>query len=321
LKKSIASAPGKVILFGEHFIVYGGKAILSSINKRITVETQSSNSDKIEVSSDLGAINVSKSEPVQNINPIFRPVIHVAQKILKQFNSNSGLKITIRSEIPAGVGLGSSSACCVAAASSISGLFANYSKEKVLQLAIEAEKTIFENVSGADSTVCTYGGIIEYSRDGKIKKLDFVPKFQLVIADSKIMHSTSQVVSKVKKFKDDNPQVFSTLGDKEASLIEETLLALKKNDLNTVGAKMKQNQAHLEKIGVSNDLLGVMLDAVNDVAYGAKLTGAGDGGCIIALVDDTNLDRTIVALRSKNYECFAAQIDTSGVEQKMEGAS
>jgi len=315
--RSIASAPGKVILFGEHFIVYGGKAILCSINKRITIESQLSNSDKIEIDSGLGTISVSKNEPLQNIDPVFRPVIYVAQKILQKFNSDSGLKISITSEIPAGVGLGSSSACCVAAASSISGLFSNYSKEEVLQLAIEAEKTIFENVSGADSTVCTYGGIIEYSRDGKIKKLDFVPKFQLVVADSKIMHSTSQVVSKVKKFKDDNPQVFSMLCDKEASLIEETLGALKKNDLNTIGAKMNQNQAHLEKIGVSNDLLGSMLGTVNNVAYGAKMTGAGDGGCIIALVNDTNLDRVIGALRSKNYECFAAQIDTTGVEQKV----
>ncbi len=316
--KSVASAPGKVILFGEHFIVYGGKAILCSINKRITVESESSDSDKIEINSDLGTINVSKSEPTQNINPVFRPISHIAQKILKQFNSHSGLKITIRSEIPAGVGLGSSSACCVAAASSISGLFANYSKEEILQLAIEAEKTIFENVSGADSTVCAHGGIVEYGRDGKIKKLDFVPKFQLVVADSKVMHSTSQVVSKVKKFKDDNPQVFSMLCDNESSLIEETLVALKKNDLSTLGAKMNQNQTYLEKIGVSNDLLETMLDAVKNTAYGAKLTGAGHGGCIIALTDDTNLDGTIKALRSKNYECFAVQIDTYGVEQKIE---
>lgn len=316
--KSIASAPGKVILFGEHFIVYGGKAILCSINKRITIESQLSNSDKIKITSGLGTISVPKNESIQNIDPVFRPVVYVAQKILQKFKSDSGLAISIKSEIPAGVGLGSSSACCVAAASSVSGLFANYSKEEVLQLALEAEKTIFENASGADSTVCTYGGMLEYHRDGKIKKLDFVPKFQLVVADSKIMHSTSKVVSKVKKFKDDNPQIFSELCDKEGRLIEETLEALKENDLNVIGAKMNQNQTYLGKIGVSNDLLGAMLGAVNGVAYGAKLTGAGDGGCIIALVDDANLERTVGVLRSKNYECFAAQIDTIGVEQKTE---
>lgn len=319
--RSIASAPGKVILFGEHFIVYGGKAILCSINKRITVESQLTNSDKIEIRSDLGTTSVLKTEPIQNINHTFRPVVYLAQKILKKFNSDAGLEISISSEIPAGVGLGSSSACCVAAASSISGLFTNYSKEEVLQLAMEAEKTIFENVSGADSAVCTYGGIIEYNRDGKIKKFDSIPKFQLVVADSKIIHSTNQVVSKVREFKEDNPQIFSMLCNKESSLIEEALEALKKNNLSTVGKKLTQNQTYLEKIGVSNDLLRSILDATKNTAYGAKLTGAGDGGCIIALVDNTNLDRTVGALRLKNYECFAVKIDTHGVEHAVKNTT
>lgn len=315
--KSTASAPGKVILFGEHFIVYGGKAILCSINKRITVEAQLTNFDKIEINSELGAVTVSKNGCPQDIDPVFRPIVYLAQKILNKFKSRSGLKISIRSEIPAGVGLGSSSACCVAAASAISGLFANRSKEEILQLAIEAEKTIFENTSGADSTVCTYGGIIEYNREGGIKKFDFAPKFQLIVADSKMTHSTSQVVSKVKKFKENNSEAFSVLCDKESDLIEEALEAIKKNNLHVIGEKMDQNQTYLEKIGVSNTILNSMLGTVKNVAYGAKLTGAGDGGCIIALVDGKNVDRTIDALRSKNYECFAAQIDTTGVKQAI----
>lgn len=314
--KSVASAPAKVILFGEHFIVYGGKAILCSINKRITVESQLTNSDKIEISSKLGNVSISKSELIQNVSPIFRPVVYIAQKTLRQFGG-SGLKILISSEIPAGIGLGSSSACCVAAASSISGLFTNYSKEEILQLALEAEKTVFENASGADSTVCTYGGVIEYSRDGSTKKFDFVPAFQLVIADSKMVHSTTQVVSKVRKFKENNSDVFSTLCNKESELIEESLRALKENNLGLVGEKMIQNQAHLQRIGVSNDRIDSMLEAVKNIAYGAKLTGAGDGGCIIALVDAANLNQTVSALRSKSYECFAAQIDTIGVEQSL----
>jgi mevalonate kinase len=243
--------------------------------------------------------------------------VYVAQKILKKFNSNSGIKISISSEIPAGVGLGSSSACSVAAASSISGIFAKYSKEQILQLAIEAEKTVFENTSGADSTVCTYGGMLEYNKDGRIQKFDFIPKFQLVVANSKTIHSTSQVVARVRKFKEDNSETFSMLCDKESSLIEETIDALKKNDLDILGKKMIQNQTYLQEIGVSNYLLDSMVNTVKNVAYGAKLTGAGDGGCIIAIVDHTNLDRAIEALRAKNYECFTTQVDTSGVEHTV----
>lgn len=307
--KSVSSAPAKVILFGEHFIVYGGKAILCSINKRITIESELTETDKIEISSDLGSLSVPKKMDIIDVDSVFRPLVYLAQKILK---SDSGIKISIKSEIPAGVGLGSSSACCVAAASSILGLFAKPSKEEILKLAIDAEKTIFENISGADSSICVYGGIIEYSKNG-IKKLDLKPKFKLVIANSKVAHSTSQVVARVKQFKEKKSDVFSILCDNESSLIEEALEDLKKNDIESLGKKMLVNQAHLEKIGVSNKILDSMLDSIKDVSYGAKITGAGDGGCIIILADGANLDKTLSVLRSK-YECFAADIDTAGVK-------
>lgn len=311
--KSIASAPAKVILFGEHFIVYGGKAILCAINRRITVESELANSNTIQIESELGSITISKNEPIKNVDAKFRPVVFIAQKILKQFDPKSGLKISIQSEIPSGVGLGSSSACCVAATSSISGLFEKKSKEEILKLALEAEKTVFENASGADTASCTYGGIMEYTKQGT-KNLNLNPKFQLVIANSKITHSTSEVVSRVKQFKEKHSDEFSVLCQNESSLIEEALDALKKNDLGKIGEKMIINQTHLQKIGVSNQILDSMVKSIKDVSYGAKLTGAGDGGCIVVLVDESNLKNTLDALA--DYECFATKIDTEGVEQK-----
>jgi mevalonate kinase len=313
--KSIASAPAKVILFGEHFIVYGGKAVLCAIDRRIIVESELANSNTIQIDSILGSVTIPKDEPIKNVDTKFRPVVFVAQKILKQFDSKSGLKISIRSEIPSGVGLGSSSACCVAAASSISGLFEKKSKEEILKLALEAEKTVFENASGADTASCTYGGIMEYTKQGT-ENLNLNPKFQLVIANSKITHSTSEVVSRVKQFKEKQSEEFSILCQNESSLIEEALDALKKNNLEKIGEKMIVNQTHLQKIGVSNQTLDAMIKSVKDISYGAKLTGAGDGGCIVALVDQSNLKSTLGALA--NYECFATKIDTIGVEQKKD---
>ncbi|NDB88070.1 MAG: mevalonate kinase [Thaumarchaeota archaeon] len=312
--KSVASAPAKVILFGEHFIVYGGKAILCAIDKRITVESEIVNSDTIQIDSDLGSITVSKSEPVDKVDAKFRSVIFIAQKMLKQFNSKSGLKISIRSEIPAGVGLGSSSACCVASAGSIAGLFTRYSKQEILNLALEGERTVFERASGADTASCTFGGIVEYTKQGT-KNLDLSPKFQLIIANSKIVHSTSDVVARVKQFKESKSDEFAILCDNESALIEEVLDALEKNNSKEIGEKMTVNQAHLQKIGVSNKTLDLMLQSVKAVSYGAKLTGAGDGGCIIVLVDESNLKGTLNAL--SEHECFATKIDTVGVEQKL----
>jgi len=312
--KSVASAPAKIILFGEHFIVYGGKAILCSIDKRITVESELTKTGQIEIESSLGKLKISKSDSYKNADLVFRPIVYITHRMLEKFHSESGIKITVRAEFPSGVGLGSSSACCVAAAGSISGLFWNHTKEEILKIAIDAERTIFENTSGADCTACVYGGILEYNKDGRIQKLESLPKFDLVVANSGVIHSTSKVVSMVRQFKDEKQEIFSSLCTQEANLIEEALDSLQKNDLIKLGKLMTRNQEFLEKIGVSNDTLNSMISLAKDTSYGAKITGAGDGGCIIALADKTNLDKTLSAL-AKKYECFSAKIDTVGLEQ------
>ncbi|TBR07848.1 MAG: mevalonate kinase [Candidatus Nitrosotenuis sp.] len=313
--KSVASAPAKIILFGEHFIVYGGKAVLCSIDKRITVESELTTANNIEIESSLGRLAIPKSGSYKDTDLVFRPLAYIAQKTLEKFNSESGMRIRVSSEFPSGVGLGSSSACCVAAAGSISGLFGKLTKEEILKIAIDAERTIFENTSGADCTVCVYGGILEYSKDGHIRKLENAPNLELVVANSGIAHSTSKVVSMVRQFKDGKPEIFSSLCTKEANLIEDALDALQKNDLGKLGKLMTQNQEFLEKIGVSNDTLSSMISLVGGASYGAKLTGAGDGGCIIALADKSNLEKVLGALAEK-YECFSAKIDTVGLEQR-----
>ena len=95
---------------------------------------------------------------------------------------------------------------CGRRCSSISGLFDSLtSKEKILELAIEAEKTIFENTSGADCTVCTYGGIMEYDKESGFNKIESEPNFHLVIANSNVeIYSTESVVAGVKQFKEKN---------------------------------------------------------------------------------------------------------------------
>ncbi|MFB5625038.1 MAG: mevalonate kinase, partial [Nitrosopumilus sp.] len=145
--KSKASAPGKVILFGEHFVVYGVKAILCAINKRVTVTSEKTDEKKISIKSNIGNLELVPNKSISEINSPLKPFYYLANKMIQ--NQNSGIEITVESNIPLGVGLGSSSACCVAGAASISNLFAHTPKEQILELAIEAEKTIFQNTSGA----------------------------------------------------------------------------------------------------------------------------------------------------------------------------
>ncbi|NQV39248.1 MAG: mevalonate kinase [Nitrosopumilus sp.] len=310
--KSKASAPGKVILFGEHFVVYGVKAILCAINKRVTVTAEKMEGGKISIQSNIGNLELEPGKSISEINSPLKPFYYLADKMLK--NENVGIKIIVESDIPLGVGLGSSSACCVAGAAAISRLFRKTSNEEILALAIEAEKTIFENTSGADCTVCTYGGIMEYDKKNGFHKIESKPNFHLVIANSNIEHSTESVVGEVRQFKEKDEMRFSLLCKKESKLVEEVLELLIENNVKKLGTKVRENQEYLETIGISNDKLREMIQIGQTESFGAKITGAGGGGCIYALTNESNLEHTINQFKDKNYDCFSVKIDFKGLD-------
>ena len=312
--KSKASSPGKIILFGEHFVVYGVKAILCAINKRITVTAEEIKEEKIIIESNIGKLTLNPNKSISKINSPLKPFYYLANKMLQTQDKILGIKITIESEIPLGAGLGSSSACCVAGAASISKLFSKKSKKEILDLAIEAEKTIFQNTSGADCTVCMYGGIIEFNKNTGFTKIKSKPNFYLVIANSNIEHSTKLMVAKVKQFKEKNNEEFIKLCNDESKMIEEVLKILDQNNVKKIGQKIIQNQKYLETIGVSNKKLRDMIKIGQKFSAGAKITGAGGGGCIFTLTDRVNVKKIITQFKDKNYECFAVKIDFKGLD-------
>ena len=309
--KSKASAPGKVILFGEHFVVYGVKAILCSINKRVTVTAEKTSERKISINSKIGKLVLEPNKSILEINSPLKPFYYLANKAIE--NEDTGIHIEIDSQIPLGVGLGSSSACCVAGSAAIFKLFGEISKKEILKRAIEAERTIFENTSGADCTVCVYGGIMEYDKKQGFKKIEDEPNFQLVIANSNIEHSTESMVSEVKAFTIKNKEEFSKLLNQELELVEDVLKLLKENNTIELGEKINQNQEYLETIGISNNQLREMIEIGQKTSFGAKITGSGGGGCIFAITDESNLEDTLKEFKDNNFECFSVEIDFEGL--------
>ena len=101
--KSTASAPGKAILFGEHFVVYGVKAILCAIDKRITVTAEIIPENKITITSNIGELELPTRKQITEIKSPIKPFYYLADKMLEKYNQGSGMKITVESEIPAGV--------------------------------------------------------------------------------------------------------------------------------------------------------------------------------------------------------------------------
>jgi len=310
---SKASAPGKIILFGEHFVVHGTMAILGAINKRVTVISDKNETQNISIKSSLGENSIPISESVENVDSMFKPFFFIAKKIINENNFSNGIDIDIQSDIPIGAGLGSSSACCVAAAASISNLFSELEKNQILNIAIEAERTIFPNTSGADCTVSVFGGIIGYQKDSGYKIIETDHEFDFIVVNSKKPHSTNIVVDRVNKFKNSNEKIFRELCEEETRLIGKVTDSLQTFDLETIGKCMSQNQIFLEQLGVSNDQLLEIIKLIEKETFGAKITGAGDGGCIIALTDK-NKKESVLEYMKTEHEAYSVTIDKTGMQ-------
>ena len=313
--KSVASAPGKIILFGEHFVVYGMKAVLCSIDKRITATSQFIDEKMIRIRSSLGESEIS-TDSLDNLEKVqqkfMKPFFYVAQKAIKENSAKNGIEIVLESEIPPGVGLGSSSAACVAVTASVNGLFCKLSKDDVVKIAIQAERTIFEQNSGADSSVSTFGGLVSYDLKDGFADIASRNDLSFIISNSAQVHNTQDIVRQVRNFKEKNENLFNELCREETDIVDNAISSLKKNNLNELGSLMLKNHDLLKQIGVSTEKIDLLVQEARKTSYGAKITGAGGGGCVISLVDNSNSENTLNNLR-KISDCFVTKIDNSGL--------
>ena len=323
---TIASAPAKIILFGEHFVIYNQPAILASINKRIKIDSrivlENKNTIRIETNN-LGKktypLSILKNKNQDNYNDFFYPIIYILKKILQDFERTNGIEIKIQSEIPYGVGLGSSAALSVAAVAAIYGLINRYSKKnEILELAIETEKIIHRNSSGADCVISTYGGLMYYQKNSNVRQLGYSKKLNFIIINTGLKHSTGELVSIVERFRQNNFATFIKLSNKVTNICNNAIEALKEGNTLKLGKLMNENQILLEQIGVSNKEINKIIEtSLNYGAIGSKLTGAGGGGCILSIIHQENKNYFLSNMKQSGYECFDIIIENQGVKVKI----
>ena len=155
--------------------------------------------------------------------------------------------------------------------------------------------------------------LLRWAKKNGFDKIKSEPNFHLVIANSNMQHSTESIVSRVNQFKKENEEEFRKLCNKESELVEDVLKLLKENNLKEIGQKINQNQEYLETIGISNDKLRKMILIGQNESFGAKITGAGGGGCIFVLTDESNLKQTMKQFKERDYDCFSVKIDFEGL--------
>lgn len=322
--KSVAVAPAKVILTGEHFVVYGTAAIVTAveIHSKATVSWRRDGATVIRSSLPKCAISINEGQceillGEQHARTLLEPISLVAQATLKESgDQHKGLNVQIESNIPVGVGLGSSAAVAVSTIAAIVRLLSGKLDRKLTRrLAFESERHVHKIPSGIDQTVSTYGGVIVYQREKPFKHVVLRRAFPIIIGDTGIRRSTGDIVSRVKAFLAERDTLMKRVM-KSANLISRrALVAVQQADRKRLGELMNLNHELLRQIEVSTKELDQLVSAAREAgAFGAKLTGAGGGGCMIALASPDNTNSVLEAIREAGGNSYLANIERRGVK-------
>ncbi|MCD6369370.1 MAG: mevalonate kinase [Thermoproteales archaeon] len=315
-----ASAPGKVILVGEHFVVENEPAVALAINLRALVTVEDNEGSDVFYSKNLGAfVEVKEGRVLKGAGDgfeVLRPLVKIAD-ILRQYSSvKKPFKLTVNSSIPPASGMGSSAAVSVAACAALSRFFnLDIGLDDISKIAYEAEKIVHGKPSGIDNTISTYAGAIIYRKSEGFIRLDIqIDSAAVIIADSGIPRRTGEMVKQVRDLKKRYPEVLDPLYHAAGHLSIEAARALEEGDLWKLGELMNINHGLLSAIGVSNmKLEELVYTARRAGALGAKITGAGGGGCIIAIAYKKKADDIARALKKVASRVYVLEATRKGV--------
>jgi len=297
-----AYAPGKVILVGEHAVVYGRPAVaipVFQVRARATVEAGDAGQGIVIVAADLGRTFVAgRGEADPQARPLEAAVLGVLRHL--SLTLQHDLTITVNSTIPIARGLGSGAAVATAMVRAVGLHFsAELSAEEVSQLVYEVERLHHGTPSGIDNTVIAYERPVYFVRGEALEAFTVGRPLQLVIADTGVASSTRAVVEWVRTAWERSRDRYEALFDDVGSISRAVRRAMEMGDEESLGRRMDENHRLLQAMGVSSPQLDSLTEAARrGGALGAKLSGAGRGGNTIALVTPERRDDVERALIS-----------------------
>ncbi len=282
-----ASAPGKVILFGEHAVVYGQPAIAVPVQavsaKAIITPDIQAPSGRVWIEAPQAGISAELGAEPEN-DPL-AAAVHAGLQALG-IRQPPAFKLRVSSTIPMGGGLGSGAAVSVAIIRAVSAFLGHpLSDERVSQLAFEVEKIHHDTPSGIDNTVITYAKPVFFLKGRAVEFLEVAAPFTLLIADSGASTPTKVSVGAVRSAWQDEPQRYEQLFAQIGDLAKQARKAIEAGDNKQLGPLMDRNHELLQQLDVSSPELDTLVAAARQAgALGAKLSGGGRGGNMIAMV-------------------------------------
>ena len=306
---------GKTILFGEHFVVHGVPGIASAVDSVAEAVVEKDDRGIIVTDRRTGAKGYAEKKKLQQLESI--------ERMLRALDFNPkkiGINTWLGGNLPGFSGLGASAASSVAIARAISDEFnLNLSEEIINDVAYEAEKAYAGNPSGIDNTAATFGGLIWFKKNLKggsniIQSLSIQKPVEIVIGNTGIVANTKAMVEGVSERKEKNAEKYDTIFKKAENLAIEGKRALENFDLKQVGKLMDENHRLLQEIEVSCTELDYLVElARSNGAFGAKMTGGGGGGCMIALTPGNKLQEEVASrIENEGFEVLRTKI---GIEK------
>ncbi|MFY1111243.1 MAG: mevalonate kinase [Methanosarcinaceae archaeon] len=264
------SAPGKIYLFGEHAVVYGETAVACAVELRTRVRVEVTDSVIIQSQISRTGLDFEK-----------HPYVSAVIEKMREFVPFEGVSITVDSEIPVGSGLGSSAAVTIASIGALNELFeCGLPLEEIATVGHEIEIRVQGAASPTDTYVSTFGGVVTIPERRKLK----TPDCGIVVGDTGVFSSTKELVANVRQLRETYPELIGPLMASigRISKLGESLVFA--GDYSSVGRLMNVNQGLLDALGVNSlELSDLIYSARAAGAFGAKITGAGGGGCMVAL--------------------------------------
>jgi len=301
---AVFSAPGKIYLFGEHAVVYGKTAIACAVDLRTRASVE--RSEEVVIRSAIGTTGIDHA---------VHPYVSKCIEKIRSHAEIGGVEICIESDIPVSAGLGSSAAVTVAVLSALNEEFsAGLGKEQIAALGHEIEREVQGVASPTDTFVSTMGGIVVIPGKKRLRALGC----HIVIGNTNsgiTEKKTAKLVAGVRELRDKSPGEVMPVIDAIGRIAEagESLVELR--DYISIGRLMNVNHGLLDALGVGTARLDALVYAARYAgAFGAKITGAGGGGCMFALTDDP--EKVAAAIEAAGGTAIVTQVTEDGVRKE-----
>jgi len=280
-----ASAPGKVILFGEHAVVYGRPALAAPVTQ-VLATAKVSDADASGIQIDAPDVGIAaRLDDLPGDHPLARAV-RLTLDAIPSLASPPGLRLAVRSTIPVAAGLGSGAAVAVAVIRALSAHLGHpLADERVSALAFEVEKLHHGTPSGIDNTVITYARPVYFVKDRPLEIFRAAAPFTIVIADTGKPGLTRESVGDLRTLWQAEPARWERVFDRVGEIVVQARIAIESGETSALGPLMDANHALLQEMTVSSPELDALVAAARSAgALGAKMSGGGRGGNMIALV-------------------------------------